>query len=70
MPLPADTSVPSKLPMAWQCTDCGATGTINANFPMHPDTLAERVWEKHRENEHRTHCMCPGHYLQFWPLKG
>lgn len=65
---PIDTSIRSKSPMAWQCLDCGGTGTITARFPIAPDLLAEQVWAKHHEHEKKRHCMCSGHYLQFWPL--
>lgn len=69
MPPPTDTSVPSEMPLAWQCMDCGGTGAFNVRFPIHPDGLAEKVWEQHRANEHRRHCMCPGHSLKCWPIK-
>lgn len=55
--------------MAWQCMDCGGTGTITAHFPIHPDGLAALAWDKHHEHERKRLCMCPGHYLKFWPIK-
>lgn len=69
MPIPTDTSVPSELAMAWQCMDCGETGAITARFPIHPDGLAEQVWLEHRKAIGRRYCMCPAHYLKFWPIK-
>lgn len=69
MSAPTDTSIPSDLAMAWQCPECAGTGTITARFPIAPDLLAEQVWEKHHEHERKRHCMCPGHYLRFWPIK-
>lgn len=65
---PSDTSVPSELPMAWQCLECGGTGTLTVSFPIHPRTLAGLVFEQHHAHETKTHCMCPAHYLQFWPI--
>jgi hypothetical protein len=69
MDAPTDTSIPSEMPFAWQCPECAGTGTIQVRFPIAPDHLAEMVWEKHHEVERRRHCMCPGHYMKFWPIK-
>ena len=64
-----DTSMPSELAMAWQCTECGGTGTITARFPTHPDRLFSQIWDQHEAHERKRHCVCPGHYLKFWPIK-
>lgn len=69
MPLPPDTSVPSELPMAWQCPGCQGTGAFTAQFPLHPNRLFSLVWDQHEAHERKLNCVCPGHYLRFWPIK-